>query len=73
MAAISPDIARRRTSHAGYLQKSQTATEKIQSLKPVTVCSCGFMTNILSGTQYRVSPEGVSLMDETNNLASHLE
>jgi hypothetical protein len=31
------------------------------------------MTNILSGTKYRVSPEGVSLMDETNNLASHLE
>ena len=25
--------------------------------------------NILSGTKYRVSPEGVSLMDETNNLA----
>jgi len=37
------------------------------------VCPCGFMTNILSGTKYRVSPEGVSLMDETNNLASHLE
>jgi len=33
----------------------------------------GFMNNILSGTKYRVSPEGVSLMDETNNLASHLE
>jgi len=31
-----------------------------------------FMNNILSGTKYRVSPEGVSLMDETNNLASHL-
>jgi hypothetical protein len=31
------------------------------------------MNNILSGTKYRVSPEGVSLMDETNNLASHLE
>ena len=27
------------------------------------------MGNILSGTKYRVSPEGVSLMDETNNLA----
>jgi len=26
------------------------------------------MSNILSGTKYRVSPEGVSLMDETNNL-----
>ena len=33
----------------------------------------GFMNNILSGTKYRVSPEGMSLMDETNNLASHLE
>jgi len=31
------------------------------------------MNNILSGTKYRVSPEGVSLMDETNNLASQLE
>jgi hypothetical protein len=31
------------------------------------------MANILSGTKYRASPEGVSLMDETNNLASHLE
>jgi len=31
------------------------------------------MNNILSGTKYRVSPEGVSLRDETNNLASHLE
>jgi len=31
----------------------------------------GFMNNILSGTKYRVSPEGVSLMDKTNNLASH--
>ena len=30
------------------------------------------MNNILSGTKHRVSPEGVSLMDETNNLASHL-
>jgi len=39
----------------------------------VTVCPCGFMNNIVSGTKYRVSPEGVSLMDETNNLASHLE
>ncbi len=29
------------------------------------------MNNILSGTKYRVSPEGVSLMDETNNLAAH--
>jgi len=30
------------------------------------------MNNIVSGTKYRVSPAGVSLMDETNNLASHL-
>jgi len=39
----------------------------------VTLCPCGFMSNILSGTKYRVSPEGVSLMEETSNLASHLE
>ena len=32
----------------------------------------GFMNNILSGTKYRGSPAGVSLMDETNNLAAHL-
>jgi len=31
-----------------------------------------FMVNILSGTKYRVSPEGVILMDETNNLAKNL-
>jgi hypothetical protein len=31
-----------------------------------------FKGNILSGTKYRVSPEGVSLMDETNNLAKRL-
>jgi hypothetical protein len=31
------------------------------------------MNNIFSGTKYRASPEGVSLMDETSNLASHLE
>jgi hypothetical protein len=29
----------------------------------------GFMNNILLGTKYRASPEGVSLMDETSNLA----
>ena len=33
----------------------------------------GFMNNIFSGKKYRASPEGVSLMDETNNLALHLE
>jgi hypothetical protein len=32
----------------------------------------GLMNNIFSGKKYRASPEGVSLMDETNNLASHL-
>jgi len=31
------------------------------------------MNNIFSGEKYRASTEGVSLMDETNNLASHLE
>jgi hypothetical protein len=31
------------------------------------------MNNILTGTKYRVSPKGVSLMDETSNLASHFE
>jgi len=29
------------------------------------------MTNMLSGIKYHVSLEGVSHMDETNNLASH--
>jgi len=33
----------------------------------------GFMNNIFSGKKYRASPERVSLMDETNNPASHLE
>jgi hypothetical protein len=33
----------------------------------------GFMNNIFSGKKYRASPAGVSLMDETNNLTSHLE
>jgi len=46
---------------------------KSNGFYPVTVCPCGFMNNILSGTKYRVSPEGVSHMDEMNNLASHLE
>jgi len=40
---------------------------------PVTLCPFGFMNNILSGTKYRVSPAGESLMDETNNLASPTE
>jgi len=40
------------------------------SVNPATACPCGFMNNILSGAKYRVSPDGVSLMDETNNLAS---
>jgi hypothetical protein len=31
-----------------------------------------FRGNILSGTKYRVSPEGVSLMDETNKLAKRV-
>ena len=31
-----------------------------------------FRGNILSGTKYRVSPEGVSLMDETNSLAKQV-
>jgi hypothetical protein len=31
-----------------------------------------FMGNILSGTKYRASPEGVSLKDETNNLLSQI-
>jgi len=45
--------------------------QKHNRINPVTVCPCGFMNNILSGIKYRISPEGVSLMDETNNLASH--
>jgi len=31
------------------------------------------MNNIMSGTKYRASPEGVSLMDETNNLAAQCD
>jgi hypothetical protein len=31
-----------------------------------------FRGNILSGTKYRASPEGVSLMYETNSLAKQL-
>jgi len=31
-----------------------------------------FRGDILSGTKYRVSPEGASLMDETNNLLSQI-
>ena len=50
---------------------------KLQSIKWVykllQTVLFGFTNNILSGTKYRVSPEGVSLMEETNNLASHLE
>jgi len=46
---------------------------KINEFITVTLCPSGFMNNILSGTKYRVSPEGVSLMDETNILASHRE
>jgi len=30
------------------------------------------MNNILSATKYRLSPEGVCLMDEANNLASQV-
>ena len=46
---------------------------KMKEFITVTLCPCGFMNNILSGTKYRVSPAGVSLMDETNNLASPTE
>jgi len=45
----------------------------INGVDSVTHCPCGFMNNILSASKYCVSPEGVSLMNETNNLASHLE
>ena len=41
-------------------------------IKLLQIVLFGFMNNILSGTKYRVSPVGVSLMDETNKLASHL-
>ena len=34
--------------------------------------SVWFYEQYLSGTKYRVSPEGVSLRDETYNLASHI-
>jgi len=43
------------------------------SFKLIQIVLFGFMNNILSGTKYRVSPEGVSLRDEMNNLAPHLE
>jgi hypothetical protein len=32
----------------------------------------GLINNIFSGTKYRASPEGVSLMDETNKLRRQL-
>jgi hypothetical protein len=32
-----------------------------------------FSGNIFSGTKYRVSPDGGSLMDETNNSVKQLE
>jgi hypothetical protein len=32
-----------------------------------------YMSNNLSGKDYRVSPEGASLMDETNSLAEQIE
>jgi hypothetical protein len=49
-----------------HLIKNQTLIVRLQ------FALFGFMNNILSGTKYRVSPEGVSLMDETNNLAVQL-
>jgi hypothetical protein len=50
----------------------QEVTENLMGYNLLQFVLFAFMNNILSGTKYRVSPEGVSLMDETNNLASHL-
>jgi len=54
-----------------YHSQSVSATESDYMLLHFALF--GFMNNILSGTKYRASPEGVSLIDETNNPASHLE
>ena len=51
----------------------QGATPNLMAFNLLQIVLFGFMNNILSGIKYRASPEGVSLMDETNNLASHLE
>ena len=51
----------------------QSATAKLIDSFRLHFILFGFMNNIFSGKKYRASPEGVSLMDETNNLASHLE
>jgi len=51
----------------------QGATPNLMAFNLLQIVLFGFMNNILSGTKYRASPAGVSLMEETNNLASHLE
>jgi hypothetical protein len=48
-------------------------TRKVQRIKSWSWFALpGFMNNIFSGKKYRASPERVSLMDNTNNLTSHL-
>jgi hypothetical protein len=44
---------------------------KLSAFKLLQFGLLGVMNNIFSGKKYRASPEGVSLMNETNNLASH--
>ena len=69
----SPHSAQRRTNNLLSLLIFQSATaKKIDSFR-LHFILFGFMNNILSGTIYRASPEGVSLKDETNKLAPHLE
>jgi len=53
--------------------KLQENTPDLMAFNLIQFFLFGFMNNILSGKKYRASPAGVSLMDETNNLASHLE
>jgi hypothetical protein len=49
--------------HFNHLIKNQSLIIRLQFVL------FGLTNNILSGTKYRVSPEGVSLMDETNKLS----
>ena len=53
--------------HFNHLIKNQSLIVRLQFVL------FGFTNNILSEAKYRASPVGVSLMDETSNLASHLE
>jgi len=59
------------------LESTQSAADELAEInEPHLPAYCmkdlDFRNNILSGIKYRVSPEGVSLMDETNNLAKQV-